>query len=72
MFYLIHKPSGITSHDVIYKMRKALNMRRIGHAGTLDPLASGLMIVATGYDTKLLEYIVGMDKIYECSTRLGF
>lgn len=71
MFYLINKPTGITSHDVIYKMRKALNMKRIGHAGTLDPLASGLMIVATGTDTKLLEYVVGLDKTYRCTARLG-
>lgn len=71
MFYLINKPTGITSHDVIYKMRKALNMKRIGHAGTLDPLASGLMIVATGTDTKLLEYVVGLDKTYRCTAKLG-
>ncbi len=71
MFYLINKPTGITSHDVIYKMRKALNMKRIGHAGTLDPLASGLMIVATGTDTKLLEYVVGLDKTYRCTAQLG-
>lgn len=71
MFYLINKPTGITSHDVIYKMRKALNIKRIGHAGTLDPLASGLMIVATGTDTKLLEYVVGLDKTYRCTAKLG-
>lgn len=71
MFFLINKPTGITSHDVIYKMRKALHMKRIGHAGTLDPLASGLMIVATGTDTKLLEYVVGMDKTYQCTAMLG-
>lgn len=52
-------------------MRKALNIKRIGHAGTLDPLASGLMIVATGTDTKLLEYVVGLDKTYRCTARLG-
>ncbi len=52
-------------------MRKALNMKRIGHAGTLDPLASGLMIVATGTDTKLLEYVVGLDKTYRCTAKLG-
>lgn len=52
-------------------MRKALNIKRIGHAGTLDPLASGLMIVATGTDTKLLEYVVGLDKTYRCTAQLG-
>ncbi|MBI4836282.1 MAG: tRNA pseudouridine(55) synthase TruB [Candidatus Abawacabacteria bacterium] len=71
MFYLIHKPSGITSHDVISQMRKVLGIKRIGHAGTLDPLASGLMIVAVGNDTKLLEYVVGLDKKYQCTFRLG-
>ena len=71
MLYLINKPSGISSHDVIYKMRKALGIKRIGHAGTLDPLASGLMIVATGTDTKLLEYVVGLDKCYTCTAQMG-
>lgn len=71
MFYIINKPSGITSHDVIYQMRKALNIKRIGHAGTLDPLASGVMIVAVGNETKLLEYVVGLDKQYQCTFKLG-
>ncbi len=71
MLYLINKPSGISSHDVIYRMRKALGIKRIGHAGTLDPLASGLMIVATGTDTKLLEYVVGLDKRYTCTAQMG-
>lgn len=71
MFYLIDKPTGISSHDVIYRMRRALGIKRTGHAGTLDPLATGLMVVAVGKDTKLLEYIVGMDKVYTCTFRLG-
>ncbi len=71
MFFLINKPSGISSHDVIYRMRRALGIKRIGHAGTLDPLASGLMIVAVGNDTKLLEYVIGHDKKYRCTFRLG-
>lgn len=72
MFYLINKPSGISSHDVVYRMRRALGIKRIGHAGTLDPLASGLMIVAVGEETKLLEYVVGLDKKYQCTFKLGY
>ncbi|OGC82652.1 MAG: tRNA pseudouridine(55) synthase TruB [Candidatus Abawacabacteria bacterium RBG_16_42_10] len=71
MFFLINKPSGITSHDVIYRLRKVTGIKRIGHAGTLDPLASGLMAVAVGNDTRLLEYLVGLDKEYVCTFRLG-
>ncbi len=71
MFYLINKPSGITSHDVIYRLRKAIGIKRIGHAGTLDPLASGLMVVAVGSETRLLEFVVGLDKTYTCTLRLG-
>lgn len=71
MFYLINKPSGITSHDVVYRLRKITGIKRIGHAGTLDPLASGLMIIAIGNDTRLLEYLVGLNKEYICTFRLG-
>ncbi len=50
----IDKPVGITSHDVVSRVRRALNERRVGHAGTLDPLASGVMIVGVGQATRLL------------------
>ncbi|MEK7672967.1 MAG: tRNA pseudouridine(55) synthase TruB [Patescibacteria group bacterium] len=70
-FLLIDKGEGLSSFDVIKKIRKAVNLRGIGHAGTLDPLASGLMIVAVGEATKLLEYFIGFDKEYVVKARFG-
>ncbi|HCE76658.1 MAG TPA: tRNA pseudouridine(55) synthase TruB, partial [Dehalococcoidia bacterium] len=52
----VHKPPGITSMDIIRRIRKAAGLRRVGHSGTLDPLASGVMVVALGPATRLLEY----------------
>jgi len=71
MILLIDKPVGITSFDVIRKLRKELSLRKMGHAGTLDPLASGLLIVATEEDTKKLEQFLKLPKTYEVSVRLG-
>jgi tRNA pseudouridine55 synthase len=68
---LIDKPKGITSHDVIDRVRKALGTRKVGHAGTLDPMATGLLLVCVGRATRLLRYLAGMDKTYEGSGRLG-
>ncbi len=68
---LVDKPGGITSHDVVARARKALNTRKIGHAGTLDPMATGLLILGVGDATRLLTYIVGLDKTYEATIRLG-
>ena len=56
-FLNINKPKGITSFDVIYKLRKILNIKKIGHAGTLDPLASGVLPIAVGSASRLLEYL---------------
>lgn len=71
-FLLIDKPAGITSHDVIDKLRRITGEQTIGHAGTLDPFATGLLIVAVGRDaTKHLQKYVGMDKEYEAEIRLG-
>jgi tRNA pseudouridine55 synthase len=71
-FLLIDKPAGITSHDVVDKLRRITGERTIGHAGTLDPFATGLLIVAVGRDaTKHLQKYVGMDKEYEAEIRLG-
>jgi tRNA pseudouridine55 synthase len=71
-FLLIDKPAGITSHDVIDKLRRITGERTIGHAGTLDPFATGLLIVAVGRDaTKHLQGYVGMDKEYEAEIKLG-
>ena len=68
---LVDKPGGITSHDVVARARRALNTRKIGHAGTLDPMATGLLILGVGAATRLLTYIVGLDKTYEATIRLG-
>ena len=70
--FLVNKPAGITSHDVIDRLRRVTSERRIGHAGTLDPLASGLMLVAIGkeFTTQLSRY-VGLSKEYEAELTLG-
>ena len=65
LFYFLNifKPCGITSFDVIYKLRKILKIKKIGHSGTLDPLADGVMQVGVGKATRLLDYL-GSDKKY--------
>ncbi len=68
---LIDKPTGITSHDIIYKLRKILNIRRIGHAGTLDPLATGLMIVLIGRATKYSQMFMDLNKCYSGTMKFG-
>ena len=68
---LVDKPAEITSHDVVAVARRALGVRRIGHAGTLDPFATGLLVLGIGRATRLLEYMVGLDKEYEGTARLG-
>lgn len=68
---LIDKPSGITSHDVVDAVRRASGIRKVGHAGTLDPMATGLMLVCVGRATRLLRYVTGLDKVYEGSALLG-
>src|SRR3989338_3765102 len=70
-FLLIDKPAGITSHDVIDHLRRVLKTRRIGHAGTLDPFATGLLLVGVGPKTKELQQYVGLDKVYEATFVLG-
>lgn len=68
---LIDKPKGITSMDVIRRLRRELNIRKIGHAGTLDPLATGLMLVGVGPGTKKLTELVKLDKEYVAEVRIG-
>ncbi len=68
---LVDKPGGVTSHDVVARARRALNTRKIGHAGTLDPMATGLLVLGVGPATRLLTYLVGLDKTYEATIRLG-
>lgn len=68
---LIDKPVGPTSHDVVAAVRRAVGQKRVGHAGTLDPLADGLLLVMLGPATRLSEYLSGHDKTYEVEAKLG-
>ncbi|GGH46611.1 tRNA pseudouridine(55) synthase TruB [Microbacterium album] len=68
---LVDKPGGITSHDVVSRARRAFGTRKIGHAGTLDPMATGLLVLGVEGATRLLTYLVGLDKTYETTIRLG-
>ncbi len=68
---LVDKPGGMTSHDVVARARRTLGTRKIGHAGTLDPMATGLLILGVEGATRLLTFIVGLDKTYEATIRLG-
>lgn len=67
----VNKPSGVTSHDVIQRLRQILHIRRIGHAGTLDPSASGVLLVCVGKATKLVQFLTEYDKEYEAVIKLG-
>jgi tRNA pseudouridine55 synthase len=68
---LVDKPRGITSHAAIDLVRSAVGTRRVGHAGTLDPIATGLLIVGVGRATRLLRFLGGLAKVYEGTMRLG-
>ncbi len=68
---LIDKPAGITSHDVVSKVRRILNTREVGHSGTLDPMATGLMVLLIGEATKLSSYVTEGDKSYRVQVKLG-
>ncbi len=70
-FLVIDKPSGMTSHDVVAKIRKRLGTKRVGHAGTLDPMATGVLVIGVGNATKLMQYIVDGAKSYEATIALG-
>lgn len=67
----VDKPVGLTSHDVVGRARRALDTRRIGHSGTLDPFASGLLVLCIDAATRLSEYLSGLDKTYEAVMVLG-
>ncbi|MFZ2803832.1 MAG: tRNA pseudouridine(55) synthase TruB [Patescibacteria group bacterium] len=69
---LVDKPAGITSHDVVDAVRRIYKTRRVGHAGTLDPFATGLLILGIEKATKELPKYVGMDKTYEATAKLGW
>jgi tRNA pseudouridine55 synthase len=68
---LVDKPGGMTSHDVVSRARKALGTRKVGHAGTLDPMATGLLLLGVDSSTRLLTYLVGLGKRYAATIRLG-
>lgn len=68
---LVDKPAGVTSHDVVAVTRRALGVGKAGHAGTLDPFATGLLVLGIGRATRLLEYFTGLDKEYEGTARFG-
>jgi tRNA pseudouridine55 synthase len=68
---LVDKPTGMTSHDVVARLRHCLRMRQIGHAGTLDPLATGLLVMLIGRATKISQYLMSLDKEYEGVFELG-
>lgn len=68
---LIDKPTDWTSHDVVAKVRKAIGTKKVGHAGTLDPLATGLLVLGIESGTKLLTFLIGADKTYQAVIRLG-
>ena len=68
---VVDKPAGCTSHDVVQRVRKALRQRSVGHAGTLDPLATGVLVVAVGEGTKLVSHLQSDDKRYEVTIALG-
>ena len=68
---LLDKPQGFTSHDAVAKLRRVLGTRKIGHSGTLDPMATGLLVLGVDAGTKLLQFLVGVDKQYMATIRLG-
>ncbi|HKX34661.1 MAG TPA: tRNA pseudouridine(55) synthase TruB [Actinomycetota bacterium] len=68
---LVDKPSGMTSHDAVDVVRRSLGTRRVGHAGTLDPMATGLLVVGVGRATRLLRYLGELPKTYAATGRLG-
>ena len=69
---IIDKPMGITSHDVVARVRRILRERRVGHTGTLDPFATGVLVILVGRATRLAQFLSGADKEYDALVRLGF
>src|SRR5437660_3188328 len=69
---IIDKPAGITSHDVVTRVRKIIAERRVGHTGTLDPFATGVLVILVGRATRLAQFLSGAEKEYEAIIRLGY
>lgn len=68
---IFDKEKGITSHDLVYKVRKKLGIKKVGHTGTLDPMATGVLVISIGKGTKTSDYILSSDKVYEAKIKLG-
>ena len=68
---VIDKPDGMTSHDVVAKVRRSLKVKKVGHAGTLDPMATGVLVCLVGKATKLFDQFVAFDKVYRATMILG-
>ena len=68
---VVDKPAGLTSHDVVARLRRLLGTRRVGHAGTLDPMATGVLVAGVGRATRLLGHLQLVDKAYDATIRLG-
>src|ERR671926_1651563 len=69
---IIDKPAGWTSHDVVARARRLLREKRIGHTGTLDPFATGVLVLLVGRATRLAQFLSGAEKEYEATIRLGY
>src|SRR5438034_1166669 len=69
---IIDKPAGLTSHDVVARVRRILRERRVGHTGTLDPFATGVLVLLVGRATRLAQFLSGAEKEYEAVIRLGY
>ena len=68
---IVDKPTGVTSHDVVLRLRRTLGVKRIGHTGTLDPAASGVLLACVGKATKVVQFLSEYDKEYEAVIKLG-
>ena len=68
---VVDKPQGLTSHDVVARVRRLAGTKKVGHAGTLDPMATGVLVLGIGRATRLLTFLVGADKTYAATIRLG-
>jgi tRNA pseudouridine55 synthase len=67
----LNKPAGPTSHDCVARVRRTLGIKRVGHAGTLDPMATGVLLIGVGQGTRVLEYLQGLEKVYRAGVRFG-
>ena len=68
---ILNKPGGLTSHDVVNRVRRATHIKQVGHTGTLDPMATGVLVVCVGQATRISEYLLGHDKTYRATIRFG-